>query len=67
ALDSMIDTFTDIKELINTAMDNFRGSNLTLIHGGKTSVNSQDQFWWMIQISISGLEVWRSFRGCYGY
>jgi len=59
ALDSMIDTFTDIKELINTAMDNYRRSNLTLIHGGKTAEHSQDQFWRMIQISISGLEVWR--------
>jgi hypothetical protein len=59
ALDSMIDTFSDIKELINTAMDNFRRSNLTLIHGGKTPVRPQGQFWRMIQISISGLEVWR--------
>ncbi len=59
ALDSMIDTFTDIKELINNAMDNFRRSNLTLIHGGKTSTQSKSQSWRMIQISISGLEVWR--------
>jgi hypothetical protein len=55
----MIDTFTDIKELINNAMDNFRRSNLTLIHGGKTSAQSKNQSWRMIQISISGLEVWR--------
>jgi len=55
SLDSMIDTFADIKELINNAMDNFRRSNLTVIHGGKPS----GQFWRMIQISISGLDVWR--------
>ena len=55
SLDSMIDTYSDIKELINNAMDNFRRSNLTLIHGGKTS----GQLWRMIQISISGLEIWR--------
>jgi len=55
SLDSMIDTYSDIKELINTAMDNFRRSNLTLIHGGKSS----GQFWRMIQISITGLDVWR--------
>jgi len=54
-LDSMIDTFTDIKELINNAIDNFRRSNLTVIHGGKSS----GQLWRMIQISISGLDVWR--------
>jgi hypothetical protein len=63
SLDSMIETFSDIKELINTAMDNFRRSNLTLIHGGKSSVsgtaNTQGQLWRMIQISISGLEIWR--------
>jgi len=59
SLDSMIDTFSDIKELINSAMDNFRRSNLTLIHGGKTSDEWKGQLWRMIQISISGLEVWR--------
>jgi len=55
SLDSMIDTFSEIKELINTAMDNYRRSNLTVIHGGKNS----GQLWRMIQISISGLDVWR--------
>ncbi|MCL2244939.1 MAG: plasmid pRiA4b ORF-3 family protein [Treponema sp.] len=59
SLDSMIDTYTDIKELINTAMDNFRRSNLTLIHGGKSSADFKEQIWRMIQISITGLEVWR--------
>jgi len=57
SLDSMIDTYTDIKELINTAMDNFRRSNLTLIHGGKTAPNLQ--LWRMVQLSITGLDVWR--------
>ena len=55
SLDSMVETYTDIKELINNAMDNFRRSNLTVIHGGKNS----GQLWRMIQISISGLDVWR--------
>ncbi|MCL2440643.1 MAG: plasmid pRiA4b ORF-3 family protein [Treponema sp.] len=59
SLDSMIDTFADIKELINSAMDNFRRSNLTIIHGGKTSPEWRGQLWRMIQISISGLDVWR--------
>jgi hypothetical protein len=36
-------------------MDNFRRSNLTVIHGGKTN----GQLWRMIQISISSLDVWR--------
>jgi len=55
SLDSMVDTYGDIKELINSAMDNFRRSNLTVIHGGKTS----GQLWRMIQISIISLDVWR--------
>jgi hypothetical protein len=55
SLDSMVDTYNDIKELINVAMDNFRRSNLTLIHGGKPP----GQLWRMIQISITGLDVWR--------
>jgi len=55
SLDSMIDTFSDIKELINSAMDNFRRSNLTVIHGGSNS----GLMWKMIQISISGIDAWR--------
>jgi len=55
SLDSMIDTYNDIKEMINSAMDNFRRSNFTLIHGGKSS----GQLWRMIQIGITGLDVWR--------
>jgi hypothetical protein len=55
SVDSMVETYGDIKELINNAMDNFRRSNLTIIHGG----NSAGPLWWMIQISISGLDVWR--------
>jgi hypothetical protein len=55
SLESMIDTYSDIKELINTAMDNFRRSNLTVICSGNTSGQLQR----MIQISITGIDVWR--------
>ncbi|MDR0487226.1 MAG: plasmid pRiA4b ORF-3 family protein [Treponema sp.] len=55
SVDSMIDTFTDVKELIDNAMDNFRRSNLTVLHGPGTV----GQLWQIIQISISGLDVWR--------
>jgi len=55
SLDSMIDTYNDIKEMINSAMDNFRRSSFTLIHGGKPS----GQLWRMLQTSITGLDVWR--------
>ncbi|MDR0502078.1 MAG: plasmid pRiA4b ORF-3 family protein [Treponema sp.] len=55
SLDSMVDTYGDIKELINNAMDNFRRSNLTVIHGGKPG----GQLWRMIQIGIGSINVWR--------
>ena len=55
SLDSLVDTYNDIKELINASMDNYRRSNLTLIHGGKQA----GQLWRMIQISITSLDVWR--------
>jgi len=55
SLDNMVETYGDIKELINNAMDNFRRSNLTVIHGG----SSAGPLFRMIQISINGLDVWR--------
>jgi hypothetical protein len=55
SLDSMVETYSDIKELINNAMDNFRRSNLTVIHGGRKA----GPLFRMIQISITGLDVWR--------
>ena len=55
SLDSMIDTFSEIKELISNAMDSFRRSNLTVIHGDE----EYGQIWIMIQISVSGIDVWR--------
>jgi len=55
SLDNMVETYGDIKELINNAMDNFRRSNLTVIHGGRNT----GPLFRMIQISISGLDVWR--------
>jgi hypothetical protein len=54
SLDSMIETYSDIKELIDNAMDNFRRSNLTVIRGG-----SSEKFWRVIQMSVSGTDVWR--------
>jgi hypothetical protein len=55
SLDSMLDTFTEVKELINNALDNYRRSSLTVIHSGGTN----GQLWQKIQISICGLDVWR--------
>jgi hypothetical protein len=57
SLDSMIETFGEIKEAINDAMNNFRQSNLTLIHNGKD--NTLRDSWQAAQISIDGTDVWR--------
>jgi hypothetical protein len=57
SLDSMIETYEDVKELIDGALDSFRINNLTVIKGG--SGVSRAESWRAIQISVSGTEVWR--------
>ncbi|MDR0316353.1 MAG: plasmid pRiA4b ORF-3 family protein [Treponema sp.] len=57
SLDSMVETYGDIKELIDTAMDNFRRSNLQIVRTGKDDL--PEPAWQSIQISISGIDVWR--------
>jgi hypothetical protein len=57
SLDSMIETFSEIKETIDDAMNNFRRNNLTLIHSGKN--NTLRENWRTVQISISGTDIWR--------
>jgi hypothetical protein len=55
SLDGMIETYSDVKELIYNAKEKFKRSNLTLISGGRSTEPS----WRIIQISINGLDVWR--------
>ena len=57
SVESMVETFNEIKEAIDDAMNNYRRSNLTLIHSGKD--NSGQEAWRPIQISIDGTDVWR--------
>jgi hypothetical protein len=57
SLDSMVETYGDIKEMIDSAMDNFRRNNLLVVHSGKDL--ALENSWWIIQISLSGTEVWR--------
>jgi hypothetical protein len=54
-LDSMIETYEDIKELIEDALDNFRRNNLSVV---RNHVNG-DRAWRTVQISIGGIDVWR--------
>jgi hypothetical protein len=56
-LDSMIETYEDIKELINEAMVNFRRNRLSVVRGGGGA--DGDSSWRTVQISVGGAEVWR--------
>jgi hypothetical protein len=53
----MVETFGEIKEAIDDAMNNFRRSNLTLIRSGKD--NALKDAWRPIQISVNGTDIWR--------
>jgi hypothetical protein len=55
SLDSMIDTYEDIKELIEEAMSTYRRSNLSVVKPMAGKINP----WRMIQIGIGGTDVWR--------
>ncbi|MCL2044420.1 MAG: plasmid pRiA4b ORF-3 family protein [Treponema sp.] len=56
SLDSMVETFREIKEMIDDAMNNFRRRNLLLIRPGRDELTDT---WRAVQISIVGTEVWR--------
>jgi hypothetical protein len=53
SLDSMIDTYEDIKELINEAMGSFRKNNISLFR------RDEGDSWRTVQISLGGTEIWR--------
>jgi len=56
SLDSMIETYEDIKELIDDALDSFRRNKLTLIRAGSNSGAVSER---LLQVSIGGIDVWR--------
>jgi hypothetical protein len=56
SLDGMIDTFTDIKEMIDADMNSFRRSNLMLVRGKDGGISD---IWRTMQICIGGTDVWR--------
>jgi hypothetical protein len=53
----MIETYEDIKELIDDGLDNFRRNHLSLVSAGPGV--SASNSWWAVQISVSGTDVWR--------
>ena len=56
SLDSMIETYEDIKELIDEALDSFRRNKLAVVRAGSNSETIAER---LIQLSISGVDVWR--------
>jgi hypothetical protein len=55
SLDSMIETYEDIKELIDDALNNFRRNHLSVVKSGAAEKGG----WRTIQISVSGTGAWR--------
>jgi hypothetical protein len=56
SLDSMIETYEDIKEMIEEALGNFRRNRLSLVKAGSQEGTASER---LLQISIGGTEVWR--------
>ena len=56
SLDGMIETYEEIKELIDEALNSFRLNNFAVIRQG----NSPDTVTeWLVQLSIGGIDIWR--------
>ncbi|MDR2784697.1 MAG: plasmid pRiA4b ORF-3 family protein, partial [Treponema sp.] len=58
SLDSMIETYEDIKELIDDALDSFRRNNLSVVKkdsAGFSRRNGSET----LQISLGGTDIWR--------
>ena len=56
SLDSMIETYEDMKELIDDALGSFRRNKLAVIRSGSSSEKVMER---LIQLSIGGADVWR--------
>jgi len=56
SLDSMIETYDDLKELIDEALKSFRRNRLAIIRPGGSSDTVTER---LIQLSIGGIDVWR--------
>jgi hypothetical protein len=55
SLDSMIDTYEEVREMVNDALANFRKTNFALVKAD----GSIGETWLTVQISLGGTEIWR--------
>jgi hypothetical protein len=53
SIDSMIDTYEDLKELVNEATESFRKNNISLL------AENDGSSWRTVQISLGGTDIWR--------
>ena len=56
SVDSMIETYEDVRDLINEALDNFRKNNIGL---WKKNAGAENDPWRVVQISLGGTDIWR--------
>jgi hypothetical protein len=58
SLDSMIETYEDIKELIDDALNNFRRNNLSVVKKGGAGFSRRNGSE-TLQLSLGGTDIWR--------
>ena len=56
SLDSMIETYEDLKELIDEALKSYRQNKLAVVRPGSNSDTTREQ---LMQLSIAGIDIWR--------
>ena len=56
SLDSMIETYEDLKELIEEAQGTYRRNKLALVRPGSLGGSTAER---LIQLSIGGIDIWR--------
>jgi hypothetical protein len=54
SLDSMIETYEEVKELIDEALESYRRNRIAVIHSGSELVTER-----LLQLSIGGTDTWR--------
>jgi hypothetical protein len=56
ALENMIETYEELKEMIDKSLDNFRRGNISLVNIDHSETGA---VWRTVQISIGGTDIWR--------
>lgn len=54
SLDNMIETYEDIKGLIETALNNYKRNRFSLVRNNRGETGE-----WLVQLGIGGIDVWR--------